>query len=200
MTQINAQASLPKMLSRPNPPALGAHIQQLRKRGNLTLDVLAKLSGVSKSMLSQIERGQTNPTIGTVWALAEALAVDVSELIDVRKTDRRIRIDVSQPSYVPEIRSEDGLCVMRILSPADKTGALEWYELTFAPSGRLNSEPHTRGTAEHLSVLEGELSVTADNQQSIVQAGGVARYPADVAHRIDNLSSKPARALLVVLF
>jgi XRE family transcriptional regulator, regulator of sulfur utilization len=188
------------MLNRPNPPALGAHIQQLRKRGNLTLDVLAKLSGVSKSMLSQIERGQTNPTIGTVWALAEALAVDVSELIDVRKTDRRIRIDVSQPSYVPEIRSEDGLCVMRILSPADKAGALEWYELNFAPSGCLNSEPHTRGRTEDLSVLEGELAVNADNQQSVVQAGGVARYPADVAHRIENLSEKPARALLVVLF
>jgi XRE family transcriptional regulator, regulator of sulfur utilization len=191
---------LPKMLNRPNSPALGAHIQQLRKRGNLTLDGLAKISGVSKSMLSQIERGQTNPTIGTVWALAEALAVDVSELIDVRKTDRRIRIDVSQPSYVPEIRSEDGLCVMRILSPADKTGALEWYEISFAPLGCLNSEPHTRGTVEHLSVLEGELFVTAEGQQSVVQAGGIARYPADVVHKIENKSGKLARALLVVLF
>jgi XRE family transcriptional regulator, regulator of sulfur utilization len=188
------------MSPRSNPPALGPHIQQLRKRRELTLEALAKMSGVSKSMLSQIERGQANPTIGTVWALAEALAIDVSDLIGVRKMDRMIRVDVAQPSYVPEIRSEDGRCVLRILSPADKTGTLEWYDISFEAGGRLDSEPHARGTTEHLSVLEGELAVTVASERSIVQNGGIARYPVDVAHSIENVSGLPARALLVVMF
>jgi XRE family transcriptional regulator, regulator of sulfur utilization len=188
------------MLNRLNPPALGVHIQQLRKRAGLTLDALSKVSGISKSMLSQIERGQTNPTIGTVWALAEALKVDVSELIGFRKTERRMRVDLLQPSYVPEIRSADGLCVMRILGPADRTGTLEWYHLTFTKGGCLDSEPHGRGTTEHLTVLDGELTVTIDGEQSVVRAGGIARYPADAAHRIQNNAAEAARALLVVIF
>ncbi len=181
-------------------PALGPHIQQLRKRRDLTLEALAKISGVSKSMLSQIERGQANPTIGTVWALAEALAIDVSELIGVRKMERQIRVDIAQPSYVPEIRSEDGRCVLRILSPADKAGTLEWYDISFEAGGRLDSEPHARGTTEHLSVLEGELAITAGGNASIVQNGGIARYPVDVPHSIENISGLPARAILIVMF
>ncbi len=188
------------MSNRPDGPALGGHIQQLRKKRSLTLEGLAKLSGVSKSMLSQIERGQTNPTIGTVWALAEALAVDVSELIGVRKTDRPVRIDVSQPSYVPEFRSEDGKCALRILGPADKSGKIEWYELNFEQAGRLESEPHSRGCMEHLTVLSGELTVTAGGVGSQIQVGGIARYPADVPHCIENSGAGPARALLVNIF
>ena len=188
------------MPGRADSPALGGHIQQLRKKRSLTLEGLAKLSGVSKSMLSQIERGQTNPTVGTVWALAEALTVDVSDLIGVRKSVRRIRIDVSQPSYVPEFRSEDGKCVLRILGPADKSGNIEWYEIKFEKSGRLDSEPHSRGCIEHLTVLSGELKVSIDGVTSQIQSGGVARYPADVPHCIENCGNGPARALLVNIF
>lgn len=173
-------------------------VQHLRKRRNLTLDALAGLSGVSRSMLSQIERGQTNPTIATLWALSDALGVEISELIGTRKAERRVRIDLTPASYVPEIRTEDGLCVMRILSPTDRVGSLEWYELNFAPGGALVSEPHARGSHEHLTVLEGQLTVEVGGERSLVGPGATARYPVDLPHCIRNEGEIAARALLVV--
>jgi len=186
-------------MSQTSSPQIGPFIQQLRKRKNLTLDGLAKLSGVSRSMLSQIERGQANPTLATVWSLADSLNIDISELIGARKSSAdEVRIDVSSESFTPAIRTEDGLCILRILSPADRADTVEWYELTFAPGGTLQSSPHARGTREHLTILEGELVVTAGSQTTVISKGETARYPSDVNHVIANESSNPARALLVM--
>lgn len=185
--------------SNPPTPQIGPFLHQFRQRNGMTLDALAKASGISKSMLSQIERGQTNPTLATVWALAAALKVDVSELIGVRHSEQRVQISISSPSFTPEIRTEDGLCMLRILSPADRADNLEWYELRFAPGGALISAPHARGTREHLTVLEGSLEVNAASETQQVPKGATARYPADVEHAIRNTGARPAKALLVVI-
>lgn len=165
----------------------------------MTLDALAHASGVSRSMLSQIERGQANPTVATVWALAQALKIDVSDLIGGPRPDRRSHIDVASPSFTPEIRTEDGGCILRILSPADRADSLEWYEIRFSPGGKLTSAAHAHGTREHLTVLDGELRVEVDGLAETIGTGATARYPADVPHEIANLSEQPARALLVVI-
>jgi XRE family transcriptional regulator, regulator of sulfur utilization len=180
-------------------PQIGPFLQQFRKHHGMTLDALAKASGVSKSMLSQIERGQTNPTIATVWALAAALKVDVSELIGVRHGEPRVRIEVASASFTPEIRTEDGLCILRILSPADRADSLEWYELNFAPGGALVSASHARGTREHLTALDGALEITAGGETQDLPPGATARYPADVDHAIRNHGDRPVKALLVVV-
>ena len=165
----------------------------------MTLDSLAQVSGVSKSMLSQIERGQANPTLATVWTLAQAMNVDVSELIGVQHSEKRVRIDIASASFTPEIRTDDGLCVLRILSPADRVDKLEWYELVVAPGGALVSAPHSRGTREHLTVQRGGLDVIAASERQHVPAGATARYPADVEHRLVNTGEVEARAFLVVV-
>lgn len=165
----------------------------------MTLDMLAKASGVSRSMLSQIERGQTNPTLATVWALAKALKVDVSELIGSKPAEPRPLLEVASASFTPEIRTEDGTCILRILSPADRVGSLEWYEVIIEPNGALISAPHGRGTREHLTILEGTVTIVLDTERTQVSKGETARYPADVKHQILNLSDAPARALLVVV-
>jgi transcriptional regulator with XRE-family HTH domain len=180
-------------------PQIGPFILQFRKRQAMTLDTLAKASGVSRSMLSQIERGQTNPTLAIVWALADALKVDVSELIGVKPSERRPVVEVASASFTPEIRTDDATCVLRILSPADRAGSLEWYEISVEPQGALVSAPHARGTREHLTILEGALTVIAGGERSDVAKGATARYPADIPHEIRNFSDVPARALLVVV-
>ncbi|WP_237155513.1 helix-turn-helix domain-containing protein [Oryzibacter oryziterrae] len=181
-------------------PQIGPLVQQIRKRAGLTLDSLASLSGVSRSMLSQIERGQTNPTLATVWALANALRVDMSELIGARKVqERQGHIDIASPTFTPEIRTEDGLCVLRILSPAERADSLEWYELRISPGGSLRSAAHAPGAREHLTVLDGQLDVLSGAERASVVAGATARYHADVAHEIANPGDQPARALLIVI-
>ena len=185
-------------MSETGSPQIGPFIQAYRKRLSLTLDDLAKLSGVSRSMLSQIERGHANPSLATVWSLASALKVDISDLIVGQVSDRRPRIEVASASFTPEIKTDDGSCTLRILSPPDHAEAFEWYELLFQPQGSLDSKPHAKGMREHLTVLEGDIQVKAGADLVDVPEGGTARYAADVDHSIRNIGNTPARALLVM--
>lgn len=187
------------MAERPSAPAIGPRLQQLRKDRRLTLDELAAASGVSRSMLSQIERGQANPTLAIVWHLSQALGVELAEFVGGQRVERRGRIEVTAASFVPEIRTEDGLCVMRILSPASEVGRTELYHLTVAPGGELVSGAHARGSMEHLSVLSGALTVVSADTEAVVATGAIARYPVDVPHAIRNHEAAPAEALLVVI-
>lgn len=184
--------------TRLNPPAIGPLLQKLRKERSLTLDKLAAASGVSRSMLSQIERGEANPTLATVWHLSQALGIEIIDFVGGQSGERRANIEVTAASFVPEIRSDDGKCVMRILSPANEVGRTELYLLKVAPGGTLESSPHARGAFEHLSVLQGELVVGSGDATAVIAAGGIARYPADVPHVIRNTGIADAEALLVV--
>jgi transcriptional regulator with XRE-family HTH domain len=187
------------MSDRQTPPAIGPRLQHLRKERRLTLDELAAASGVSRSMLSQIERGQANPTLATVWQLSHALGLELSDLVGTQRVERRGRIDVTASSFVPEIRTEDGQCVLRILSLADKVGEMEFYHLSIAPHGELVSEAHARGSMEHLTVLEGELTVVSADTAAVVGTGAIARYPVDVPHAIRNHTDRAASGVLVVM-
>jgi XRE family transcriptional regulator, regulator of sulfur utilization len=180
-------------------PALGPRLQAIRKKQHLSLEDLAARSGVSKSMLSQIERGEANPTFATLWNLTRALDLEFSELIGMRSGGARPAIETVPGNLIPEIRTEDGLCVLRILSPTNTAGAMEWYELSMAPKGALISKPHAKGATEHLTVLEGVLKISSGDENQILTAAMTARYAADVPHAIVNQGKKPARALLVVL-
>lgn len=182
-------------------PQIGPVLQRRRKASGLTLEQLAERSGVSKSMLSQIERGQANPTFAVLWGLTQALGIDLTDLVEGAKSDAEAEtIEIVSPHAVPEMTSPDGLCRLRIYSPPHMAGVTEWYELTIAPSGILDSAPHSPGAYEHLTVLEGSLTVTSGAARQKAETGDTARYPADIAHSIANSTDRPARALLVVVF
>ena len=180
------------------PPLLGPRLQHLRKRRKLTLEQLATRSGVSRSMLSQIERGQTNPTFATLWNLTRALGVELSELVEGRSGAQGAAITILPAHFTPEIRTADGACTLRILSPAANAGGFEWYELVMRPGASLLSDPHASGAVEHLTVLEGSLEVRSGPEASALPTGATGRYPADVPHAILNPGPAPARAILVV--
>ncbi len=179
------------------PPAVGENINRLRKEKQLTLDQLAAVCGVSKSMLSQIERNETNPTLATVWRLAEALGESIDDLI--RGQEENHSLTVISESSIPVMNDEAGQYRLAVLGPASLVNDMEWYELTIKPGGKLTSAPHTARTTEHLTVLRGELEVTAGEESDKVSAGETARYAADRPHEIRNMTDADARALLVVL-
>ncbi len=180
------------------PPQVGEALAQLRAQRQLTLDELSRRAGVSKSMLSQIERGKANPTVAVVWRLAQALGVELSTLLEGAKPNER-GIEHVAAHATPGLTSPDGLAQLRILGPIELAGQFEWYELTVQPGGVLASQAHEPGSREHLSVLEGELRVTAGEHRHTVAAGETARYAVDQAHAIANASRAPAVALLVVM-
>jgi transcriptional regulator with XRE-family HTH domain len=180
------------------PPRVGATLQTLRQGQGLSLDELSRRAGVSKSMLSQIERNQANPTVAVVWRLANALRVDLSELLGGERPSAPA-IEVVPAHATPGMSSPDGLCKLRILGPIDLAGQFEWYELTVQPGGALESAAHEPGSREHLSVLSGALEVSAGQVTQKLKTGETARYAVDGPHAIRNHGKQPASALLVVL-
>ncbi|MFK7800273.1 MAG: helix-turn-helix domain-containing protein [Anaerolineae bacterium] len=180
---------------------LGKHLQQIRKDKKLTLEQLAKKSGVSRSMLSQIERGQANPTFGTLWNLSRALGLDVSELVEEFEASgsAQSKIEHVTADNTPRITNNQNGCTLALLGPPDLVGQFEWYDITIKPGGYLNSQPHTQGCREHLTVVSGRAEVTSGERQLTLSAGDTARYQADVPHAIKCIGKETLSALLVVM-
>jgi len=181
------------------PPRVGETLAALRQARALSLDELSRQAGVSKSMLSQIERNQANPTVAVVWRLANALGVPLAELLGGADKPAEPVIAMVPAHATPTLSSPDGRCDLRILGPIDLAGQFEWYELTVRGGGTLASDPHEGGSREHLSVLEGVLEVQAADSLTRLKTGETARYAADQAHAIRNPLKQTAKALLVVI-
>ena len=180
------------------PPRVGDALAALREQRGLSLDEVSRQAGVSKSMLSQIERGQANPTVAVVWRLATAFGVPLGELFGDDKPAQPLLATV--PAHAtPLLASPDGKCELRILGPIDLAGRFEWYQLNVQPGGTLDSRAHEPGSREHLTVHGGTLEVHAGAESARLRAGETARYAVDVPHRIHNPGKTAAHALLVVI-
>ncbi|MDW4549317.1 helix-turn-helix domain-containing protein [Defluviimonas sp. D31] len=173
---------------------LAASLKEARKSKGLSLDAVAKLSGVSRSMVSQIERGESSPTVATLWNLTQALQVDFAGLLEGRTTPG---IEVIRAEAAPVIAGRGQGVRIRILSPAEAAGEHEVYDLRFDAGGQLVSDPHGPGCREHLTVLEGAVTVVSGDDVQGLGVGDTARYFADRPHRIETVGGM-ARAILIV--
>ncbi len=176
---------------------LGKTIQRLRKAYNLSLSELAEQSGVAKSIISQIERNETNPTLATIWRLSQALDMSVERVLassnDAPFLEKLTRADT------PILLSEDGLCRLSIIGWIKTVEWLQYYDFHAAPGGELDSEGHQRGSVECLTVLSGTLEVEVAGETETVKEGETLRYRCDRRHIIRNRSDAPAHAFMVCL-
>lgn len=182
----------------PSPPEVGATLQKMRLARGLTLEDLSRAAGVSKSMLSQIEREKANPTIAVAWRLANALGVSIGELL-ASETRQPDSIRVLEAHELPTLPGDHAGYVLRILGPMELAGEFEWYELTLSPNGVLASNPHDPGASEHLTLLQGAMELEVDGEKKRLKTGATARYRADRNHTIRNAGKTEAKALLVVI-
>lgn len=177
---------------------LGQHVRRLRKGRNWTLQELAERSGVSRSMLSQIERQQANPTLAVAWRIASAFEIKLSELVE----------SAQPPADIEVVRADDRSfyfrsdkdCQIRTLSPLHLEKDVEFYELLLHPAGRLTSAAHHDGTREFLTVQKGTVRVTSGEVQCELSRGDSAHYPADAPHEIVNTGRGEALTFLVVTY
>lgn len=176
---------------------LAQRLRAARKAQDLSLDALAKLSGVSRSMLSAIERGESSPTVASLWNLTQALKVDFSGLLDGEARPDGPIVELMRADRTPVIASHGDGCRITILSPADAVSETEIYDIAFAPGGALRSEPHRADCVEHLTVLEGALRVAVEDASETLETGDTLRYRADRPHAIEAFGGA-ARAILVV--
>lgn len=183
----------------PEPPRVGDTLSALRQAQSLSLEELSRKAGVSKSMLSQIERAQANPTVAVVWRLANALGVPMGELLGSAAPATEPAIAVVPVHATPSLRNPDGSSELRILGPIELAGQFEWYALSLQVGGALESQAHEHGTREHLTVLSGAIEVDAGDAKQRLKSGDTARYAADRPHAIRNVGKTAASAWLVVI-
>ena len=124
---------------------LAGRLKEERAAKGLSLDALAKLSGVSRSMLSQIERGESSPTVASIWNLTRALNVDFSTLLDQGGAALQPIREVLRADQTPVIRNTAAGCEIRILSAAEAVGGTEVYDIRFEAGAVLDSAAHKSG-------------------------------------------------------
>jgi transcriptional regulator with XRE-family HTH domain len=173
-------------------------VRNLRKSRGWTLEQLSSLSGVSRSMLSQIERGAANPTLGVAYRIAQAFSLSLGDLVDVGPSGPRI--EVVRSGDRSAIFRDDGSCLIRTLSPLRLEKDVEFYELTLKPGAALDSAPHYVGTREFVTVTKGDVRVTSGNESNDLGPGDSAHYAADVPHRIENTGKIDAVVFLVDIY
>lgn len=196
--KIMKKSAIAKNTLPASPPEVGATLQRLRLERGLTLEDLSRTAGVSKSMLSQIEREKANPTIAVAWRLANALGVGIAELLSAEAPKADL-IRMLEPHETPTLPGEHAGYVLKILGPMALAGRFEWYELFLAPGGALVSNAHDPGTSEHLTLLSGSVEIEIEGSKKKLKVGGTARYDADRAHAIRNVGKTEAKALMVVI-
>ena len=183
------------------PPPIGGRLREVRQVRNLTLGEVEALCGISKSMLSQIERGKVNPTFATLWHITRSLGIGIGELLgEVQSVPEAVRrFEHIKVLSTPTITSADGLCTTRILSPRRYALPFEWYEVTLRPGGSLRAHPHGNGEWEHATVVTGSIVQEIGEDEVPLAVGETIRYAADQPHGLRNDGTSDAKVLLVVV-
>ena len=176
---------------------LGKTIQRLRKAYNLSLSELAEQSGVAKSIISQIERNETNPTLATIWRLSQALDVSIERVLSSNEEEAFIE-KIARPD-TPILVSEDGKLRLAIIGWIKTVEWLQWYEVSAEPGGELDSAGPQRGSIESLSVSAGEFEVEVGGITQRAKAGETLRYRCDRQHVVRCVGDKPGTALMVCI-
>jgi transcriptional regulator with XRE-family HTH domain len=173
---------------------IGENLKRIRAERSLSLDAVAKLSGVSKSMLGQIERGEVNPTISTVWRIANGLKISFSSIVSRPRQDSELirRVDVE-----PLIEG-DGLVRNYPVFPFDAERGFEMYAVDMDPGGYLQAEAHSAGTEEFITVHAGEMTLRVGNDEYELESGDSIRFRSDVPHAYHNPGASMARVAMVI--
>lgn len=177
------------------PLLVGGNLRRLRTRRGLSLERLAKQSGVSRAMLGQIETGKSVPTIALLWKVANALGVPFATLIAGQELRGTV---VLRKDRAKVLASSDGRFTSRALFPFGASRRAEFYELNIAGN---HAEPHAPGTVENLVVVEGTIEVSAGRETpQILGEGDAIQFEADVPHSYRNLRATPALLYLVMTY
>jgi transcriptional regulator with XRE-family HTH domain len=173
-------------------------VRDLRKKKGWTLEEMSAACRVSRSMLSEIERGRANPTVVVAHRIAQAFGMALGELIESSAATQRVDV-IRADDRAYHYRS-DRHCRIRTLSPLHLEKAVEYYEVVLRPGGALASSPHFEGARELLTVQRGSIRVRSGDDAEDLKAGDSAHYPADLPHAIENTGARDAVVFLVVMY
>ena len=165
---------------------ISQNLKKIREERGWSLDKLSQVSGVSKSMLGQIERGESNPTVGTVWKISQGLKVSFTTLINHPKLDpellRRDEVDC--------ILEDEGRYIIYPYFNFENGRNFELYKIDILPGGGLESESHSKGTVELLVIFAGTVHLTVGDRNYVLNKGDSIQFNADQPHSYFNKGSE----------
>lgn len=173
-------------------------VRDLRKKRGWTLAEMSAACRVSRSMLSEIERGGANPTVVVAHRIAQAFGIALGELIE--SPNATPRVDVIRAEDRTYHYRSDRYCRIRTLSPLHLEKAIEYYEIVLRAGGALRSASHFEGAQEFVTLQRGRIRVGAGGDSEDLAAGDSAHYPADLPHAIENIGDQDAVVFLVVTY
>lgn len=175
---------------------LAENLKRLREERKLSLDNVAKLSGVSKSMLGQIERGEVNPTVSTVWKISNGLKISFTQLMSRPESD----IEFIDKSEIQPLVEDNGRFRNFPVFPFDSTRRFEMYLLEIDGGGYLNAEAHPQGTQEFITVFSGQVTININNENFVLTMGNSIRFKADSSHVYKNTGSGTCTLSMVIYY
>ena len=169
--------------------AVSENIRRIREERGLTLDAAAKLTGVSRSMLIQMEKGDVNPTISLLWKIANGYKTPFTSLLDhSREPHQLIRGEETAP-----LLEDEGRYINRPAFPFQEDMGLESCIIEILAGGSLQAQPHRRGVTELLTVFSGEVEVTVGEERFRLGRGDSLRFKADLPHAYRNAGAETVR-------
>ncbi len=177
--------------------AVGARVKALREAMDLSLRDLAERSGVSAPMLSQVERGETSPTLVIAEKIASGLDLTLSQLLRldegehvvvIRRGERRTRSRRGHRTQelTPPLPGQRADVSVHTLEPG-------------AATGRAGDPPlHEPGARETAVVTSGSVALMIDDERHDLAAGDSVTFDADLPHHFSNERDEPAEFLAVV--
>ena len=174
--------------------AVAENIKRIRKTQKLSLERTAELSGVSRSMLGQIERGEANPSVAILAKLAAALKVPAEQFL---YNDSFEPLLLSQELENKPARTDGGKVILRRSMPYDEFTRLESSFLDIYISGCYAPEPSVPGCICIATALSGEARLTAGEETFVLQERDALRFAADQSWQLQNQGNAVARLLLI---
>jgi XRE family transcriptional regulator, regulator of sulfur utilization len=172
------------------------NLKRIRDEKKLSLDKVAELTGVSKSMLGQIERGESNPTITTVWKIANGLKISFTSLINSPQSDTVL----VYKSDIEPLLEDNGRFRLYPYFPFEEGRRFEMFSVEIVKGGFLSSDGHGEGTQEFVTVFDGELTVRSGAEEFTVRAGDSIRFKVDKSHSYHNSGEETARISMVIYY
>jgi rhodanese-related sulfurtransferase/transcriptional regulator with XRE-family HTH domain len=176
---------------------VGENLRKLRQERDLSLDALARLTGLSRTLLGQIELGRAAPSVSMVWKLARAFDVHFSALLE---TTERVETWVLRGSNAKRLISPDGRYSSRALYSFSEKTNVEFYELLLSGHSREDAQPHQTGTRENLIVTRGRLDLEVRGERFELAAGDAIVFTADVPHSYVNPGNEECCMYLVMTY
>ena len=161
---------------------IAVNLSRIRKSKGMSLDVVAEQTGVSKSMLAQIEKGTANPSVGVLGKIVSGLRIDFDDLVKTPVLDSYL---VHVDDLVPTKEIEGQYRVMTCF-PIEDNHMVEIYRIEIEPGGTYRSGSHGERTREYISVLSGELTIVLKGKTDNITKDDCYRFESDQEHQYIN--------------